>query len=201
MSENTARRLRIGIGMTIILMALLILYTLYRTPAPWGWHVARAAALFGYSTIFLTILSNEYMREMKKLFGRPFLRVHHILSVVGLILIVVHPITVALVTKDISAFIPRFDSFSLFLTLGGRPALYLFMAAALAAVLRRRIKNVWRSIHWLNYVAFSLAFVHSWLLGANVSHGLFKFIWPAMFAIALIVFVHKRLQQRQVRKA
>jgi DMSO/TMAO reductase YedYZ heme-binding membrane subunit len=126
--------------------------------------------------------------------------VHHMLAVAGLILIVVHPIAVALVTKDISAFVPRFDSFGLFLTLGGRLALYVFLAAALAAVLRRRIKNVWRPIHWLNYMAFALAFVHSWRLGTNVSHGLLEFFWPAMFAIALVVFVHKRLPQRQIRK-
>lgn len=201
MSANSARRLRIAMVTAIILMTCLILYTLYRTPAPWGWHVARAAALFGYSAVFLTILSNEYMREMKKLFGQPFLRVHHILAVVGLALIVVHPIAVAVVTKDLGAFIPRFDSPDVFLILGGRPALYLFLTAALAAVLRRRAQNVWRFVHWLNYVAFGLAFVHSWLLGANASHGLLAFIWPIMFVIVLLVFVHKRLQQKRVSKA
>ncbi len=201
MSASIARRLRIAMVTAIILMTCLIFYTLYRTPAPWGWHVARAAALFGYSAVFLTILSNEYMREMKKLFGQPFLRVHHILAVVGLALIGAHPIAVALVTRDPTAFIPRFDSLDVFLTLGGRPALYLFLTAALAAALRRRAQNVWRFIHWLNYVAFGLAFVHAWLLGANASHGLLALIWPAMFAIVLLVFVHKRLQQQRIRKA
>jgi len=200
MDEKTLRRIRWSVYIFVVLLALIIVYTLYRTPSPLAWNIARAAALFGYSTTFLAILSHEYMREMRKLFGKPFLTVHHILARTGLVLIILHPITVAVLTRDPKAFVPIFNSLRTFLTWGGRPALYLFIIAILAAVLRGRIKNTWKFIHWLNYLAFALVFVHSWLLGTNVSHGLLKFIWPVMAGIVLVVFVRKHLLQGQKRQ-
>jgi len=195
-NSSASRRLRIWIVLAIALLACLILYALFRTPAPWARRLVRAAALFGYSSIFLTILSHEYMRDMKRLFGQTFLKVHHVLAVVGLVLIVLHPLTLALLTQNPSVFVPRFDSLDLFLTLGGRPALYLFLIAVLAALLRRRIRNVWRFVHWLNYVAFGLAFVHGLRMGPDASQGLLALVWVAMFAVVLLVFLRKRLGRR-----
>ncbi len=200
MNDSTMRRLGVLIPTAMVALGLIIVYTLYRTPGPLGWTLARAAALFGYGTIFWTILSSEYIAQMRKLFGRPYLRVHHLLARIGLVLIVIHPVTVAVLSRDPTAFVPQFSSLRTFLTLGGRPALYIFFGAALAAVAHKRIKHSWKVIHWLNYLAFTLAFIHSWLLGTNVATGLLKFIWPAMAAIVLLVLLHKRLAQ-PARKA
>jgi len=196
MSDQQLRNKRLFIYLCVALLALIIIYTLLGTRSPLAWNLARAAALFAYSAMFLAILSHEYMREMRKLFGKPFLTVHHVLAVTGLVLVVTHPTLVAVLTRDPGAFVPRFDSLRTFLLLGGRPALYLFLIGALAAVVRGRIKNVWKVIHWLNYLAFGLVFVHSWLLGTNVSKGLLKFVWPLMAVIVLAVFVRKRLLKR-----
>ena len=201
MTENTMRRLRVLIPAAVGLLALLILYTLYRTPGPLGWSLARAAALFGYGMLFLVIVSTEYMREMRKLFGRPFLTVHHILAVTSLALIIIHPIAVALASRDVTVFVPQFTSLRTFFALGGRVALYLIFIAVFAALLRARIKSVWRFIHWLNYVAFALAFVHSWLLGTNISTSALRFIWPVMAGIVLLIWAHKRLTQSLARRA
>ena len=194
MDDNAVRRLRTAILVGVALLALLILYALATTPAPLGWMVARTAALFGYSCMFLVILSTEYLREMRKLFGRPFLSVHHVLAVSGLVLILLHPFTVVMVTADPTNLIPQFSSLRTFLTFGGRPAFYLFFLAAIAAWGRGRIKSSWKSIHLLNYVAFTLAFVHSWLLGTDAATGLLRFIWPVMAATALLVMVRRRLR-------
>ena len=201
MTENTMRRLRVLIPAAVGLLVLLILYTLYRTPDTLAWTLARAAALLGYSTLFLVIISTEYMREMRKLFGKPFLTVHHVLSVAGLALIISHPIVVALASRDVTVFVPQFTSLRTFFTLGGRVAWYLIFIAVFAALLRARIKSVWRFIHWLNYVAFALAFVHSWLLGTNISTSALRFIWPVMAGIVLLIWVHKRLTQSLSRRA
>jgi len=44
---------------------------------------------------------------------------------------------------------------------GWSSALYLILIAVLAAVMRRRLKDMWKVIHWLNYVAFVLFFAIS----------------------------------------
>ena len=200
MSEATARRLRAGIPAAILMWVLTILYTAFSTPAPFGWRIVRSSALLGYSTIFLTILSNEYLRQMKKLFGRPFIAVHHILAVAGLVLIVAHPAGVVLLTRDPSNLVPRFDSLRLLLLFGGRPALYLILLAAATAVARKRLIRSWRYVHWLNYAAFALAFAHAWLLGTDASHGLLAVAWPAMFVLVAIVFVRKRFARPHAKR-
>jgi len=193
MGEAGARRLRVGIPVMILLWTLIILSTAFGTPGPLGWRLVRSAALLGYSALFLAILSSEYLREMKKVFGKPFMTVHHILAVAGLALIVAHPVGVVLLTRDPGNLVPRLDSLRLLLTFGGRPALYLILIAAGTAIARRRLVRSWRYVHWLNYAAFALAFAHARLLGTDASRGLLGLAWPAMFAIVAIVFIHKRL--------
>jgi len=121
------------------------------------------------------------------------LTVHHLFARAGLTLAILHPVLIAVLMRDPGQFVPRFDSWRMFLLLGGRPALYLIILAVLAAVLRRRLKDTWKLVHWLNYVAFVLIFVHSWLLGRHPSQGVLKFLWPVMLVIIVVVFVRKRL--------
>jgi hypothetical protein len=187
------------IYLVLILWIGLLLYSLFRIPAPALYLAVRATALFSYTAVFLAILSTEYLREMRRLFGEPFLTVHHILAVAGLLLMSLHAVLFALLMRDIMVFLPRFDSLRVFLSLGGRPALYLFAIAALAAVIRGRIRHIWRVIHWLNYLAFALAFVHSWLIGTDVSNPLLRPIWVVLAGIVLWVFIRKRLLQGRIR--
>jgi len=193
MDENRARRIRSVIYLAIILYVAIVVYTLARTSAPLAYNIARAAGLFGYGTLFLAILSHEYLREMRKLFGQPFLTVHHVLARAGLVLAILHPVLMAVLMRDPGQFVPRLDSLRTFLLLGGRPALYLILLAALAALLRKRLKDTWKLIHWLNYAAFVLIFVHSWLLGRNVSTSILKFVSPLMLLTVVVVFLRMRL--------
>jgi sulfoxide reductase heme-binding subunit YedZ len=194
MDPQRARRIRLVFYVAVALYALMVVYVLSRSAAPLAYNLARAAALFGYGTLFVTILSHEYMREMRKLFGKPFMTVHHILAVTGLVLVTLHPVLMAIIMPDhLGELVPRFDSLRTFLTFGGRAALYLILIAALAAVMHRRLKDIWKVIHWLNYLAFVLVFAHSWLLGGNVSTSMLRFVWPLMLGIVAGVFLRKRL--------
>jgi sulfoxide reductase heme-binding subunit YedZ len=193
MDIQRARRIRLFFYVAAALYSLIVVYVLSRAPAPLAYNLARAAALFGYGTLFVTILSHEYMREMRKLVGKPFMTVHHILAVTGLVLVILHPVLMVIILDDPRQFVPRFDSLRTFLTFGGRVALYLILIAALAAVMRRRLKDTWKVVHWLNYVAFVLVFAHSWLLGGNVSISVLKFIWPVMLLTVVVIFLRKRL--------
>jgi len=193
MDEKHARRIRSVFYLAVVLYSAIIVYTLSRTSAPLAYTLARAVGLFGYGAVFVTILSHEYMREMRNLFGKPYLAVHHLLARAGLVLVILHPVLMAILMRDPGQLVPRFDSLRTFLLLGGRPALYLILLASLAAVLRRRLKVTWKVIHWLNYLAFVLVFAHSWLLGGNVSTSILKFVSPLMLLTVVVVFLRKRL--------
>jgi len=157
----------------------------------------RGVALLGYLAIFLAVLSSAYMRQAVRIFGRPFTRVHHVLSVAGLLLVTVHPLGVVIAAVGLSVFLPRFDSLIVFLELGGRLAWYLVACAALAAVLRRAIGRVWRAIHTLNYVAFLLATVHGMMIGTDLQYTIVKALAAILALLVVAMFVQKRLPKRQ----
>lgn len=196
MKTSSPRTLRLVFYLVLLIQVVAILYTLLQRPEPGLGMVVRVAALSGYTALFWAILASEYMREMRTLFGQPFLNVHHSLVRIGWVLIVIHPVTVALWSNSFTVLVPIFTPFSEFLLWAGRPALYLFLIATVAGIVRRRIKDWWKQIHWLNYLAFSLVFIHSWLIGTDLGSGLLRVIWAAMAGIVLYVFVHKRLGAR-----
>ncbi|MBN1583593.1 MAG: hypothetical protein JXA89_23000 [Anaerolineae bacterium] len=170
----------------------------YITPLYW---VVRTAALLGYLCVFATALSSPYMKQLVRFFGRPFVKTHHIVAVTGLVLITVHPLAAAFNLRSPGVFVPRFTSWIVFLQWGGPVAFYLIGIAALAALLgftlkQKWLRQYWRIVHMLNYVAFFLATAHAILLGSD-----FRFL--AMKAVAIIMalvlagtFVQKRLQRR-----
>lgn len=196
MKETSYRPIRTLIIAGLILWVAVLLYTLFRVPNPLWNTILRAAALFGYTTLFLNILASEYVREMRKLFGRPFLLVHHRLAMLALFLIAVHPLTYALRINSLSVFVPVWSPLRSFLTWASRPGLYLILIATAAGVVRNRIKTQWRYLHWLNYVAFFLIFVHSRYLGSDVAGGVLRIAWTMMALIVLVVLVHRRVLSR-----
>jgi len=196
------RRLRNAWVLALILalpIALTVIVELSRLEgAPLNWAI-RAAALLGYQFLFLAILSSALLRELVRFFGRPFITLHHIVSLSGLVLITLHPIGVAYEQASAAVFLPRFDSLRLFFALGGRPAWYLLGLAVLAAFLRQVIGKGWRWVHLLNYVAFLLGTAHANLIGTN-----FQDLGPrigsvVLAAVALAVLVRRRIPARAAR--
>jgi DMSO/TMAO reductase YedYZ heme-binding membrane subunit len=146
----------------------------------------------GYLAIFLSIVSSAYVRQVYRVFGRPFIKIHHILSVTGLTLVTLHPLGAAIDAASPSVFLPRFDSWVVFLGLGGRPAWYLIAAASLAAVLRRAIGRNWRAIHFLNYAAFWLGTVHAIMIGTDFQHTIVKAVSVALALVVVVIFIQRR---------
>jgi len=89
----------------------------------------RFAGTFGFISVFLAIVSSEYITRMKKISGLPFLRAHHNLARIGIVLILLHPLTFVLEGRGFAIFSPISQS-SNFISLAGRPALYMFLLAA-----------------------------------------------------------------------
>ena len=173
----------------LILVGGLVSLQPYGSPLNW---LIRGGALMGYMAIFLSAISSTYMRQMYRTFGRPFIKVHHILSVTGLVLVTLHPLGVAIDAASPSVFLPRFDSWVVFLELGGRPAWYLIAVASLAAVLRKTIGRNWRAIHFLNYVAFLLATVHAVMIGTDLQYTIVKVVAVALALVIVVIFIQKR---------
>lgn len=156
--------------------------------------VIQIAALFGYISLFLSTVLTNYVREVRVIFGKPFLSVHHWFASLGLILITVHPVMVAISAASLLVFIPDFSSWYTFWSLAGRPALYLAYIAALAGLLRNRIKRYWKYIHGFMYVVLTFAFVHGLLIGGSFQNPVIVVLFLMLLVIAYGVAIAKRIK-------
>ena len=158
-------------------------------------------ALFGLLSLFISSIMAAFTREIYKIFGKPFKKVHHYIALSALILITTHPILVAIYNTDASVFVPDFSSNYAFWSLAGRPALYLIFIAVIAGFLQPKIKRYWRYIHGLNYVALVFGVVHGMLIGSNLSRLVaLKVIYVLMLGIVTFSFILKRSQAFRRKK-
>jgi len=179
----------VAAGIVFLLMALSPRTTLVG-------EIARGTALLGYIGLFVSIVSSAYLKAMYRIFGRPFTQVHHIFSIAALILVTIHPLSLAWRDQSLSVFLPRFDSVRVFLELGGRPAWYLIGIAALAGLLRKSLGQSWRWLHALTYVAFLLGTVHGFMIGTDFQLILTRILSIVMTAWVIITFARKRMPRR-----
>ncbi|AKB65979.1 MAG: ferric reductase-like transmembrane domain-containing protein [Methanosarcina mazei] len=176
----------------IVIMILFITYLILQKPGEPLRMIARFAATFGYLAIFLSILSSEYMAKMRKISGMPFLRAHHNLARIGVLLILIHPLSLALQAQDFTIFLPVLYPVETFLALGGRTALYLFLLAAGIALYRRKYRN-WKKVHYLNYLAFLLVSAHALMIGSDFKQDIMRIIAIIMAVTVTGIFIHKRI--------
>jgi DMSO/TMAO reductase YedYZ heme-binding membrane subunit len=162
--------------------------------------VIRTAGLMGYFCVFAAILSSAYVVQLVRFFGRSFVKVHHAVSIAGLILISVHPLVVSISVLNHQVLMPSTQSWYSFFAYGGSVAWYLIGAAALIAAMRKRIGKPWKLLHALNYVAFWLATVHGWLVGTNVQGPVVRVIFALLALTVLWVLVQRRLADRRRKK-
>ncbi len=177
---------------------MFIIYVILQTPEEPIVMIRRFAGIFGYLTIFLAIITSEYMTKMKKISGLPFLRAHHHLARIGILLILIHPFTFVLQGRGIQIFSPISPT-NIFIALGGRPALYLFLLAAGIALYRKKYKN-WRKIHYFSYLAFLLVTVHALMLGDDFELIIMRILAITMAVTVIAIFIHKRSAPGQKRK-
>ena len=160
----------------------------------------RTAGLMGYSCVFGAILSSAYVKELVRFFGRSFVKVHHMMSITGLVLITLHPLMVAWNLLSLRLWVPSTQSWHAFFAYGGSVAWYLIGVAALVAAVRKRIGKHWKLLHTLNYVAFCLATVHGWLIGTNVQGPVMRVLFALLALIVLGVLVQRRLADQKLKR-
>ncbi|MHA1447595.1 MAG: hypothetical protein ACTSSN_12945, partial [Candidatus Heimdallarchaeaceae archaeon] len=153
----------------------------------------RILALFGLLTLFVSSIMTAFTKEIFQLFGKPFKKVHHIVAYFGLSLIILHPVFLVIYTKMPEFLLPRFDSWIVFWTFAGIPALYLIILASIAGLLQPRIKKWWRYVHGLNYIALLFGVIHGMLLGTDLSTSIFlKIFYVSLLVLTSAAFVYKR---------
>jgi DMSO/TMAO reductase YedYZ heme-binding membrane subunit len=180
----------------VLIQVIAIVASLIGSRTPGQYTVLRASALLGFVALFWAIVSSEYVREMRALLGTPYLRVHHALSRVAWVLILIHPLLSAAVFRDLGVMVPVFSPFDAFLRWAGRPALYLLALATVAAIWRSRSKRYWRSLHKLNYLGFLLVFVHAWLLGSDLKGTGMRVLWAMMAGAVVLIGLHKGVRRK-----
>jgi sulfoxide reductase heme-binding subunit YedZ len=188
--------LLVAAGLAVILVLVVLVAGPPGRAVDWA---IRAAALLGYLAALAASLSSAFMRQMLHLFGMPFLKVHHYMSIAALVLLTVHPLLVMLDMGSPAVLIPVLSSVSGFLQMGGRPAWYLLVVAALAALLRGRLGRGWRALHWLTYVALLLGAAHAMLIGSSFRAVPARVLLVLVASLALFVFARKRLDARRRR--
>lgn len=52
----------------------------------------RLFALWGYLSLSIAAIMTPFLKEIYKILGRPFIKIHHVFAFLGLILITFHPI-------------------------------------------------------------------------------------------------------------
>ncbi len=153
----------------------------------------RITGLAGIASLFIAIVLSLLVRQSRQIFGVAYLKVHHLFSIIGLILISLHPVIMAIDFGTSRIFIPDFSSWNTFLANAGRPALYLIYIATIAAILRKNIAKYWRYIHSLLYLAFILGAIHGILSGSDLTNPVLHALYIAMIVAVMIIFFYKRV--------
>jgi predicted ferric reductase len=189
--------LLIGIIALAVIIALLVLP---EAVAEEPIHVlVRLSGLYGYMFLGVATLITPFLKEVTQVFGKPFLRVHHAFSILGIVFITLHPVFNAVQRLSLSVFVPRFDSWETFWRLAGRPAFIILYIALLAAILRAKAPKYWRPFHALMYVVLLFGIVHANLIGDDFENLGIMIIFNALFLAAIASFALKRYKNHRAR--
>jgi hypothetical protein len=172
-----------------ILIIILFLSTPYSSVADF---FIRFGAIFGFTSMFVATMMTPFVVELYKIFGKPFVKIHHVYSIMGLLLVTLHPLIYAVYVDSIAVFVPDFTSWVGFWSLGGRLALILIYIAIFGALLRKKLMKGWRIIHALNYAALFLAYIHGVLIGTDFQNIGILITFTIMFILSFGVLGYKR---------
>ncbi|PKL59640.1 MAG: hypothetical protein CVV33_06795 [Methanomicrobiales archaeon HGW-Methanomicrobiales-4] len=160
----------------------------------------RFCGLFGFLSLSLGAIMNLLKKEIKTTLGQPFINVHHIFVLTGLVLITIHPVLFALSIRDFSVFIPDTSSVLSFLTNGGRVAIILIYIGFLAAVFRSALKGRWVQIHRFMYLALIFGVIHANLLGQDLSDPIIRILYNVLAGVVILTGILKMRHRHRLMK-
>jgi len=161
----------------------------------------RLSGLIGFLSLSLGVIMNLLKKEIKSILGQPFITIHHVFVLSGLVLITIHPLLIAISFADFSVFIPDTSSAYVFLMNGGRFAILLIYLGFFAAVFRSVLRGRWVLIHRIIYLALILGIIHANLLGEDLYYPLIQILLDALAGIVIITGIIKlRFRHRLGKK-
>lgn len=166
------------------------------TPTPVTLGI-RIAALWGLLAMGIAALMTPFLVEVRRVFGSPFLRVHHVFAAFGLAAITLHPVLVAVRSSSLLVFVPTLPFLDRYAINAGRVALPLIYVAVIGALFRARFAE-WRYFHLVIYLGFLVGLLHGTLMSQFFFGSLFLAVLFLGLGVAIVgAFVAKRWQRRK----
>jgi predicted ferric reductase len=187
------------LGIAVLAVIIVVLFLPRAIEGDFTRSAVRFFGLYGYLFLSMTTLVTPFLREVTQAFGRPFMKIHHSLAVLGIVFITLHPVFNA-IESSLSVFVPNFDSWNRFWILAGRPAFILVYIAVFAAFLKAKAPKYWRAFHALMYVVLLFGIVHANLLGHDFQNLGIMIIFNVLFIVPLAGFAFKRYRSYQLKK-
>jgi predicted ferric reductase len=185
----------------VVVFALAVSLIAFAVDSSNPWNLAvRLFALNGFIALSVATIMTAFLKEITLFLKKPFTRVHHYFAAAGLVLITLHPVTLAIQFSNPAVFLPNLNSLYLFLFFGGRQALIIIFIALAAVLLRRKITRYWRWFHALMYAALFFGLVHGILSGRDFMNPAILVVFSVLFAAAVAAFALKRWQFYRIKR-
>jgi predicted ferric reductase len=155
----------------------------------------RVTGLIGFASLFISVIMSNFFEEYKK--NKKNLLSHHLFSIIGIVLITLHPVILAINKADIGVFLPKFDSWEVFWELGGRPSLILLYIGFVGGFLYKIYKRSWRALHMIVYISLFFGLIHAILIGTDFQNPYIAFIFVILFLVMIYVLIDKRLKPKE----
>ena len=186
----------LGIAILTLIVLLFVVTTIIYAMTPsntiFNWFI-RLFGLYGFIFLVIASIMSSFLVEINKIFGKPFLKLHHIAAALGLSLITLHPILLAIESNSLLIFLPNFESWFMFWVLAGRPSLIIIYLAFFGILFKKKLKY-WRGTHALMYIALLMGYVHGMLIGTDFKNPVLLILFSILFALTVIAFVMRRYQ-------
>lgn len=166
----------------------------------------RLFGLYAFVLVWSQVVLSTLRKPLQQLFGSRIIKMHIFLGTFTLLFALTHYslFTVANLLngldpiKGIAIYLGPYVIYGYL----GVLAFYLMVLTVVSGLLRAMpfMEHYWRKIHYLNYVIFILAFIHSFYLGTEVQHPAMKILYY-FFGLSYIVaasykWIYKRLLHR-----
>jgi len=172
---------------------------------PMIWYFSRASGIV--TLLLFTVVMAFGIMTATRVGGAPVPRfavaeLHRRLSLLGVVFLAIHVFTTVIDTYVnvgiVAAFVPFTSHYKTLWVAMGALALDLMIAVIITSLLRNRMSHAtWRAIHWISYLAWPIALIHSIFIGTDIRFGWMDLIVAACVALvgaALIwrIWAHPR---------
>jgi DMSO/TMAO reductase YedYZ heme-binding membrane subunit len=160
--------------------------------SPILWYTARASGIV--TLLLFTLVMAMGIMTATRVGGAPLPRfavaeLHRRLSLIAVIFLALHIAASVIDTyvhiSVVAIFVPFASAYKPLWVALGTVSLDLILAITLTSLFRQRINHeAWRAIHWLSYLAWPIALIHSIFIGTDIRFG-----WMDLFVAGCVAIV------------